>query len=302
MLGNATLRATWPALTLHAHEEAAARTRTAVERVHGYFRADDADPYGPEVLATEALPAETTFSSVGVIDLGDRVLELMHPGRGHTGGDLVVRIGDVDVVVLGDLVEEAGPPVFGPDSFPLEWSATLDTAIGLTTEATTLVPGHGAVVPRSFVQEQRGDITAVAEIIRAAAAQGLNGVEETLRDGEWPFPADTLEDAVRRGFAQLPAAVTPASARQLPLAWTDGASGSGPRLSALALPARPRDRRGALAVAFGHVLPRPLRFRRAHRRLAQAQEGALGRHPGREGHGRRGRHHGVLRRGGQVRP
>ncbi len=217
VLGNAALREAWPAAALHAHEEAAARTLEAGERVKGYFRDDPDDPYGPDVLATEILPATTTFSSVGVVDLGDRVLELMHPGRGHTGGDLVVRIGDVDVVLFGDLVEEAGPPAFGPDSFPLEWAASLDTAIGLTTEQTTVVPGHGTVVPRSFVTEQRGDITAVAENIRAAAAQGLS-VEEALRDAEWPFPADGLEHAVRRGFAQLPAAVTPASARQLPLA------------------------------------------------------------------------------------
>jgi glyoxylase-like metal-dependent hydrolase (beta-lactamase superfamily II) len=221
VFGNATLRAAWPDVTLHAQEEAAARTLEAGERVKGYFRdqqdSPERDPFTDDVLATEILPAETTFSSVGVVDLGDRVLELMHPGRGHTGGDIVVRIGDVDVVVFGDLVEEAGPPAFGPDSFPLEWAASLDTAIGLTTEQTTVVPGHGAVVPRSFVTDQRGDITAVAENIRAAAAQGLS-VEETLRDAEWPFPADALEDAVRRGFAQLPTAVTPGSARQLPLA------------------------------------------------------------------------------------
>lgn len=217
VLGNATLRATWPETALHAHEEAAARTQEAAERVMGYFRGDAEDPYGPDVLASEVLAAETVFSSVGVVDLGDRVLELMHPGRGHTGGDLVVRIGDVDVVVFGDLVEEAGPPAYGPDSFPLEWAASLDTAIGLTTEATTVVPGHGAVVPRSFVTDQRGDITAVAENIRAAAAQGLS-VEETLRDAEWPFPAEALADAVRRGFAQLPTPVTPGTARQLPLA------------------------------------------------------------------------------------
>ncbi len=217
VLGNATLREAWPDAALHAHEEAAARTREATERVQGYFRDDADDPYGPDVLDTTVLPAGTTFSSVGVVDLGDRVLELMHPGRGHTGGDLVVRVGDVDVVVFGDLVEEAGPPAYGSDSFPLEWAATLDTAIGLTTEATTVVPGHGAVVPRSFVTDQRGDITTVAENIRATAAQGLS-VEEALRDAEWPFPAEGLEHAVRRGFAQLPAPVTPGSARQLPLA------------------------------------------------------------------------------------
>lgn len=216
-LGNATLRVAWPDLTIHAHEVAAARTLEAAAQARHQLAADPDDPHRDDVLQTEALAAGSTFSSVGVLDLGDRVLELVHPGRGHTAGDLVVRVADVDVVLAGDLVEESGPPAYGPDSHPLDWPDTLDVVVGLCTDASVVVPGHGAPVGRRFVQDQRGDITAVAENVRAAGAAGL-GVEEALRQAQWPFPAAGLEHAVRRGLAQLPTAVTPGTARTLPLA------------------------------------------------------------------------------------
>ena len=40
-----------------------------------------------EAAAAVVSPPDRTFSSVTAIDLGDRVVELVHPGRGHTDGD-----------------------------------------------------------------------------------------------------------------------------------------------------------------------------------------------------------------------
>jgi glyoxylase-like metal-dependent hydrolase (beta-lactamase superfamily II) len=96
------------------------------------------------------------------IDLGDRRVEIAHLGSGHTDGDLVVVVPDADVVFVGDLVESAGPPSFGPDSVPGEWPATLDAVIGLMTATTLAVPGHGQPVDREFVFDQRGRIAAQA--------------------------------------------------------------------------------------------------------------------------------------------
>jgi glyoxylase-like metal-dependent hydrolase (beta-lactamase superfamily II) len=94
------------------------------------------------------------------LDLGDRRVEIAHLGRGHTEGDLVVVVPDVEVLFAGDLLESAGPPSFGPDSVPDEWPATLDAVIGLMTATTVAVPGHGEPVGREFVFEQRGRIAA----------------------------------------------------------------------------------------------------------------------------------------------
>jgi glyoxylase-like metal-dependent hydrolase (beta-lactamase superfamily II) len=104
------------------------------------------------------------------VDLGGRRVEIAHLGRGHTDGDLVVVVPDADLLFAGDLIESAGPPSFGPDSVPAEWAGTLDGLIGLMTEATRAVPGHGQPVGREFVFEQRGRIAAQAAELAAQRA------------------------------------------------------------------------------------------------------------------------------------
>jgi len=208
--GNATFAEEHDDLPIHATEEAAARTVAAGERVRELYRRGG-DPRAQEVLATAILAADRTFSSAAVIDLGDRQLELVHPGRGHTAGDLVVRVPDADVLLAGDLVEESAPPALGEDSFPLDWPLTLDLVLGLLTPASVVVPGHGAVVDREFVQSQRGDLGVVAETIRDLATRGVP-VAEALGAAAWPFPPEALEHAVRLGYAHLPR-----SQRRLPL-------------------------------------------------------------------------------------
>ena len=95
-------------------------------------------------------------------DLGGRRVEVAHLGRGHTDGDLVVVVPDADVVFAGDLIESAGPPSFGPDTVADEWAGTLDGLVGLMTERTVAVPGHGDPVDRQFVFTQRGEVAARA--------------------------------------------------------------------------------------------------------------------------------------------
>jgi hypothetical protein len=73
------------------------------------------------------------------------------------------------------------------------------------------VPGHGATVGRDFVLAQRADVGQVAETIGDLASRGVP-VDDALRAAAWPFPAERLADAIRRGYEQLPR-----SQRRLPL-------------------------------------------------------------------------------------
>jgi glyoxylase-like metal-dependent hydrolase (beta-lactamase superfamily II) len=225
---------------IHAHENALAGIATSATHIKQLIAADrELDPEHPEitqeilqdVLDTEPVLPSRTFSSAATIDLGDRYVELLHLGRGHTDGDLVLRIPDCDVLFAGDLVEESADrdatPGFGSDCWPLEWADTLDRVIGLLTAESLVVPGHGVVVGRDFVESQRDDIADVAELVRGLAAAGVP-VDDALRAGEqaarpaplsasidvagsadgaggtgWPFPAHYLDEAVRRGYAQL---------------------------------------------------------------------------------------------------
>ena len=210
--GNAAFREAFGAVPIHAHEEAAARTIQAGERVKAAYRDDPDDPHRDELLASEIVPADHTFSSVRVLDLGDRRVELAHPGRGHSYGDAVVRVDDADVLLAGDLIEESAPPVYGVDCHPLEWPGSLDVVLSLAGPETVVVPGHGALVDRGFVEEQRDAIAIVAQTIRDLAAAGVPA-GRALSEGEWPFPREGLTHAVALGYAALPPA-----ARGLPLA------------------------------------------------------------------------------------
>jgi glyoxylase-like metal-dependent hydrolase (beta-lactamase superfamily II) len=213
--GNGEVRTAYGEIPIHAHETAAERTVAAGERIKALYDADPDDPHREEVLGTAIVPADTTFSSAVALDLGDRMVELVHPGRGHTGGDLVVRVPDADVLLAGDLVEEStlrgSIPGFGEDCFPLEWPLSLDIVLGLTTSASVVVPGHGAPVDRDFVEEQRNTIGVVAETIRDLAARGVP-VDQALEAAEWPYPPAELAAAVRRGYEHLPR-----SQKRLPL-------------------------------------------------------------------------------------
>jgi glyoxylase-like metal-dependent hydrolase (beta-lactamase superfamily II) len=185
----------------YGHDTLPAALRTGAETVRAELAAGSAE-WAREMDALVVVPPDRTFASVAMVDLGDRVVELAHPGRGHTDGDVVARVPDADVVYVGDLVEESGPPAYGDDSYPLEWAATLDVVAGLLTARTAVVPGHGAVVDHAYVGEQRGDIAIVAGTIRRLVGAGVP-LEEAWEAGEWPWPRETLAGALRRGYAQL---------------------------------------------------------------------------------------------------
>lgn len=158
-------------------------------------------PEWADAMATLVVtPPNRTLTRTATIDLGDRGIELLHLGRGHTDGDVVVRVTGADVVYAGDLVEQSGPPAYGDDSFPLEWPGTLDRLAALLTSDTAVVPGHGAVVDRDFVTAQRTEIGQVADTIRRLAAAGA-GPDDTAA-ADWPYPPEHLGEAVRRGLAQ----------------------------------------------------------------------------------------------------
>jgi len=212
--GNAELRAAYGVVPIHATEVAAANTIASGERAKALYGADPSDPMAPGIIDTEIVPADTTFASVAAIDLGDRLVELAHPGRGHTAGDLVVRVPDADVVLAGDLLEESGPPVYGVDSYPLDWPLTIDVVLGMLTTSSVVVPGHGLPVDRSWVEQQRNDLAWVTSNIRELAGRGVTA-QEAAAATEWPWPTDDwrFDGAIARGYEQLPR-----GARGLPLA------------------------------------------------------------------------------------
>jgi glyoxylase-like metal-dependent hydrolase (beta-lactamase superfamily II) len=126
-----------------------------------HFR-DAGDTGRADRLGAARVVVPTDLVSTRVrLDLGGRPVTLLHPGRGHTAGDVVAHVPDAGVLFAGDLVEQGAPPSIGPDAYPAEWLSSLDILLALAPRI--VLPGHGDPVDPAFVAEQR-------EVIRAAGS------------------------------------------------------------------------------------------------------------------------------------
>lgn len=154
-----------------------------------------------EVVIT---PAGVLVDDHMTLDLGDRSIELLHLGRGHTDNDLLVHVPDVNTWLAGDLIEESGPPMYGSGSFPLEWPATLAELVGRLGVDATIVPGHGAPVDHGFVVAQQADLQQVADVIVDLYTAGVPAGEAVAHGrGRWPFPEEMLAPAVVDAYRHL---------------------------------------------------------------------------------------------------
>lgn len=119
---------------------------------------------------TKRLP-DLTVDQGAVIHLGDRGVELHHPGYvAHTGGDLVAWVPDVGVLFVGDLLFPGHTPMVLAGSpqgaiRSLDWIADFD--------ARRIVPGHGAVIERSELDGVLTDHRRYYSFVLDEAARGL---------------------------------------------------------------------------------------------------------------------------------
>ncbi len=201
--GNVAFRDAVRDVPIHAHEEAARWLTEHGQRMKQRFADSPDDPHRDDVAATEIVIPDKTFNATHALDLGDRLIELVFLGRGHTSGDIVTRVVDADVVAAADLIEELAKPWIGMDSYPLEWPATLDVLLESMTDQTVVIPGHGALVDRAFVKTQRDEIAMIVEMVRRLAGLGIR-VDNAASEGDWPWDVDErIHNAVKRGYEAL---------------------------------------------------------------------------------------------------
>ena len=130
---------------------------------------------------------------------GERSIDIVAAGMGHTPSDIYVHVPDAEVVVAGDLVWNRIHPKTN-DGFPPEWAVAVDGIASL--KPSIVVPGHGAV----------GDLETVETM--AAYLRSLDGLVQEARDGALD-PAAALAppgsdgwqgiDRMRRGLASIAA-------------------------------------------------------------------------------------------------
>jgi glyoxylase-like metal-dependent hydrolase (beta-lactamase superfamily II) len=154
-----------------------------------------------EYAAVEIVAPDHLVDDVAVVDLGDRAVRMRHFGPAHTAGDLVTFVDDGHVVFAGDLVEEGAPPSYGDDCHPFGWPVCNAAMLEQITAGATVVPGHGDVVDRAFVEHQLGELASVAALIHELRDTGVEvGDAVAAGRGRWPFPEAALVHAVERGY------------------------------------------------------------------------------------------------------
>lgn len=152
-------------------EEAEGERRTEIEEVLAgtrVFWANDQE--------TELVPPTMTLRQAVTLFRGGREIRILHLGRGHTGGDVVVYLPSERVLVTGDLVTE-GVPYMG-DAFLHEWADTLELVKGL--DIAVVLPGHGAAFEGAerigFLQELLRDLWSQASDLHAQGVSAADAV------------------------------------------------------------------------------------------------------------------------------
>lgn len=185
--GNATFRPT----PIWGHARCATTMRDRGEDDRQRVMREMPDLAG-ELGMVQITPPDVTFDDVRELDLGDRVLELRHLGRGHTDNDVVVQVRGAQVLFAGDLYENGAPPSFG-DAFPIAWAATAERLAPLVDGV--VVPGHGEPADRAFANRQTGELGEMAALCRAVV-DGELAADDAIRSS--PYSVVTTRHALRR--------------------------------------------------------------------------------------------------------
>ena len=207
-MGNGTYAAAFPGIAIVAHAETARQMRgynpgwferfpqradrlrkvleegtldgrelTALQRKEYEDAAKGVAPVAAEFARlVDAMPT-LTFEGTMSIDLGRRVVELRHLGRGNTLGDIVAYLPAERILATGDLLDHPVPYLGG--GFPFELVGTLERMAAL--DVATWVPGHGAVLRgdagKAHLANVIGFVRAATESVRREVHKRGSGSE-----------------------------------------------------------------------------------------------------------------------------
>jgi glyoxylase-like metal-dependent hydrolase (beta-lactamase superfamily II) len=159
-------------------ERGAQDMQSEIERFPRLFRGQESIPglTWPTMVVGGGNPVKGEVPGKLSINLGGVVVQIWHPGPGHTKGDTIAWVEDEGVLYSGDLVEyEAG--VYTGDAQLEEWPVTLEALRNLKAKA--IVPGRGEAMKGEANVNKALDYTKrwVETLYRCgqeAASQGMN--------------------------------------------------------------------------------------------------------------------------------
>jgi glyoxylase-like metal-dependent hydrolase (beta-lactamase superfamily II) len=127
-----------------------------------------------QLKALKPTPPTMTYSSKMTLHRGQREIQLLFLGRGHTQGDTVVFLPKERIVCTGDLMESR--LAYMGDAMFDDWITTLDALKELNFD--TVLPGHG--VPfheKSLITAYQGYLKDFMTKVAELRKQGLSAEE-----------------------------------------------------------------------------------------------------------------------------
>jgi cyclase len=107
------------------------------------------------------------------LQFGDETVRIIHPGRGHTDGDVVVYFPKRRILATGDLFFNGRYPridLRGGGS-ARAWPATLDKVLAIG-DVTRYIPGHGPLADRAALVRFQSYLRSLVAQVEEQAAQG----------------------------------------------------------------------------------------------------------------------------------
>jgi glyoxylase-like metal-dependent hydrolase (beta-lactamase superfamily II) len=156
------------------------------------------------------VPAVTqTVDDERDLTMGGREIRVLHLGRAHTGGDLMVYVPKERVLFMSEVFMNHVFPSMAT-AYPSEWVATIQRAQDMG--ASVYIPGHGFVDPPAVLAEEldafKGAIQLIIEETRHPHSEGA-GVEDAIARVQlgdldtWSRAASLREVAIRRVYQDL---------------------------------------------------------------------------------------------------
>jgi len=120
-----------------------------------------------------ALPVVTFASSVSFHLNGDE-MQAIHVPRAHTDGDAIVIFVKSDVIHMGDTYFNGMYPFIDTSSGGTVEGviAACDQALGIATDKTKIIPGHGPLSNRAELRAYRDMLATISQRVKKMIAEG----------------------------------------------------------------------------------------------------------------------------------
>lgn len=152
------------------------------------------------------VPPDITFSQEMSLHLGDKIIQLMFFGGGHTGGDIVVYLPREKVLFSGDIfIIGSGLPDYRDDSNVDKLIASLKKIQSL--DSVTIVCGHTGIAQKKDIQGSIDKLTAfraqVQKYVDANLPPEKAAGEITFPEGENPFYKQHFGEVIHKVYRDI---------------------------------------------------------------------------------------------------